>query len=149
MVVFQICCPDCDSIAVRRSRREKKQSGATSALEKIRYVCVVEERDGEYISLALCTQIPPFFLSSFSSFTHCVPPPPSSSHSRRSRETGVHEEAELEVPRAVFDYVDEDEYARIVQERQEEGFVLDDGGWSQGHHATDIISSSTYQVVYQ
>ena len=76
-------------------------------------------------------------------------PPPSSSHSRRSHETGVHEEAELEVPRAVFDYVDEDEYARIVQERQEEGFVLDDGGWSQGHNATDIISSSTYQVVYQ
>ena len=82
-------------------------------------------------------KFPPFLLSSFS----------SSTHSRRSRETGVHEEAELEAPRAVFDYVDEDEYARIVQERQEEGFVLDDGGWSPCHHATDTISSSTYQVV--
>ena len=58
---------------------------------------------------------------------------PLSSLSRRSRETGVHEEAELETPKAVFDYVDEDEYARIVQERQEEGFILDDGGWSQRH----------------
>ena len=57
----------------------------------------------------------------------------------------MHEEAELETPRAVFDYVDEDEYARIVQERQEEGFVLDDGGWSRGHHTVDTISSSTYQ----
>ena len=59
----------------------------------------------------------------------------------------MHEEAELETPRAVFDYVDEDEYARIVQERQEEGFVLDDGEWSQGHHTADTISSSTYQFV--
>ena len=43
--------------------------------------------------------------------------------SRRNRETGDHEETELEAPQAVFDYVDEDEYARIVQERQEEGFI--------------------------
>jgi len=76
-----IRCSDSDSIAVRRSRREKKQTVAASALEKI----------------------------------------------RRNRETGVHEETELEAPQAVFDYVDEDEYARIVQERQEEGFILDDG----------------------
>ena len=52
----------------------------------------------------------------------CVLPP-----SRHNHETGVHEETELEAPQAVFDYVDEDEYARIVQERQEEGFILDDG----------------------
>ena len=72
---IQICCPDCDSIAVRRSRREKKQSGATSALEKIRYVCAVEERDGECVSLALCTQIPSF-PSLFFLILHPLPPPP-------------------------------------------------------------------------
>ena len=80
----------------------------------------------------------PFLLSFSSSLLSpfSLPSPsllPLSSLSRRSRETGVHEEAELETPKAVFDYVDEDEYARIVQERQEEGFILDDGGWSQRH----------------
>ena len=80
----------------------------------------------------------PFLLSFSSSLLSpfSLPSPsllPLSSLSRRSHETGVHEEAELETPKAVFDYVDEDEYARIVQERQEEGFILDDGGWSQRH----------------
>ena len=37
------------------------------------------------------------------------------------------EEAGLEEAQDLFQYVDEDEYARIVQQRQEEGFVLDDG----------------------
>ncbi len=46
---------------------------------------------------------------------------------RRSRESGVHEEVELEQEEYIFDYVDEREYAKIVQQRQEEGFVLDDG----------------------
>ncbi len=39
------------------------------------------------------------------------------------------EESELEVTEDVFEYVDEKEYAKIVQQRQEEGFVLDDGEW--------------------
>lgn len=46
---------------------------------------------------------------------------------RRNRETGLNEETELEEHEALFDYVEEDEYARIVQQRQEEGFILDDG----------------------
>ena len=52
---------------------------------------------------------------------------------RRSRETGLHEETELEEHEALFDYIGEEEYARIVQQRQEEGFILDDGeerAWS-------------------
>ena len=53
--------------------------------------------------------------------------------SRRSRETGVREESELDSPANVFDYVDESEYARIVQQRQEEGFILDDGEFDWAH----------------
>ncbi len=45
---------------------------------------------------------------------------------------GVIEETELEVAEDVFDYVNEKEYAKIVQQRQEEGFVLDDGEWGVG-----------------
>lgn len=56
-------------------------------------------------------------------FTYTPPP----HHLRRSRETGLHEETELEEHEGLFDYVEEDEYARIVQQRQEEGFILDDG----------------------
>ena len=40
------------------------------------------------------------------------------------------EDSELEVTEDVFEYVDEAQYAKIVQERQEEGFVLDDGQYS-------------------
>ena len=39
----------------------------------------------------------------------------------------MREETELEEEKGLFEYVDEEEYAKIVQERQEEGFVLDDG----------------------
>lgn len=46
---------------------------------------------------------------------------------RRGRETGVREETEVEEPEKLFDYVTEDEYSRIVQQRQEEGFIMDDG----------------------
>ena len=46
---------------------------------------------------------------------------------RRGREMGVVEDSELEVTEDVFEYVNESEYAKIVQQRQEEGFVLDDG----------------------
>ena len=53
-------------------------------------------------------------------------PPPPTLH-RRSRETGLHEEVELEEHEALFDYVEEEEYARLIQQRQEEGFILDDG----------------------
>ena len=60
----------------------------------------------------------------------CVCGPHTSSDlssSRRNRETGLNEETELEKHEGIFDYVEEDEYARIVQQRQEEGFILDDG----------------------
>ncbi len=52
---------------------------------------------------------------------------------RRGREMGVVEDSELEVAEDVFEYVNESEYAKIVQQRQEEGFVLDDGEgvWSE------------------
>lgn len=49
---------------------------------------------------------------------------------RRSRETGVYEDGEVEQEESLFEYVDEREYARIVQRRQEEGFVLDDGKYT-------------------
>lgn len=44
----------------------------------------------------------------------------------------MHEDVELEEEKGLFDYVDDREYAKIVQQRQEEGFVLDDGknGWN-------------------
>lgn len=47
---------------------------------------------------------------------------------RRGRETGVIQEDELEKEEDLFEYVDDREYAKIVQKRQEEGFVLDDVG---------------------
>lgn len=47
--------------------------------------------------------------------------------SRRSRETGLYEDDGVEKEASLFEYVDDREYARIVQQRQEEGFVLDDG----------------------
>ena len=49
------------------------------------------------------------------------------------------QEDELEKAEDLFEYVDDREYAKIVQKRQEEGFVLDDvgkreggGGWEGG-----------------
>ena len=39
------------------------------------------------------------------------------------------EEAELEAPEQLFEYVTEDEYSRLVRERQADGFILDDGGF--------------------
>ena len=39
----------------------------------------------------------------------------------------MREETEVEEPEKLFDYVTEDEYSRIVQQRLEEGFVLNDG----------------------
>ena len=60
---------------------------------------------------------------------------------RRGRESGVREESELEAPEQLFDYVSEDEYSRLVQRRQEEGFILDDGQsplTSQTYLTTDI-----------
>lgn len=37
------------------------------------------------------------------------------------------DEPELETSESLFDYVDEKEYARIVHQRQNEGFIMDDG----------------------
>ena len=58
---------------------------------------------------------------------HSLPPPPPCPPCRRGRQTGVREETEVEEPEKLFDYVTEDEYSRIVQQRQEEGFIMDDG----------------------
>ena len=67
---------------------------------------------------------------------HSLPPPPPCPPCRRGRQTGVREETEVEEPEKLFDYVTEDEYSRIVQQRQEEGFIMDDGerggGWPWG-----------------
>ena len=41
----------------------------------------------------------------------------------------MREESELEAPGQLFDYVTEEEYGRLVRERQAEGFILDDGEW--------------------
>ena len=46
---------------------------------------------------------------------------------RRGRETGQVEESEVEAPEQLFDYVTEEEYSRLVRERQASGFILDDG----------------------
>ena len=52
----------------------------------------------------------------------------------------MHEDTELEEVKGVFNYVNEREYAKIVQERQEEGFIINDGeewrrGWSEVEEA--------------
>lgn len=41
----------------------------------------------------------------------------------------MREESELEAPAQLFDYVTEDEYSRLVQQRQADGFIMDDGQW--------------------
>ena len=46
---------------------------------------------------------------------------------RRGRESGVRDESEVEAPDQLFDYVTEEEYSKLVQKRQAEGFILDDG----------------------
>ena len=40
------------------------------------------------------------------------------------------EETEIDAPEQLFEYVTEDEYSRLVRERQADGFILDDGGYS-------------------
>lgn len=59
---------------------------------------------------------------------------PTSCLPRRSRETGLFEDEDLEKEEELFEYVDDREYAKIVQRRQEEGFILDDG---EGKVCTD------------
>ena len=54
------------------------------------------------------------------------------------------EEAGLEEAQDLFQYVDEDEYARIVQQRQEEGFVLDDGEL----FSTEILMGDSLVINY-
>ena len=95
-----------ESIASRRTRREKKKRASTTALEKIKY--------------STCTCIV--------SAPYCNPLSPC----RRGRETGVYADDEVEQEESLFEYVDDREYARIVQRRQEEGFVLDDGELMKG-----------------
>lgn len=46
---------------------------------------------------------------------------------RRSRETGVREETALATAESLFEYVNDDEYARLVQQRQEDDWICDDG----------------------
>ena len=40
------------------------------------------------------------------------------------------EETEIEAPEQLFEYVTEDEYSRLVRERQADGFILDDGRYT-------------------
>ena len=40
------------------------------------------------------------------------------------------EETEIEAPEQLFEYLTEDEYSRLVRERQADGFILDDGGYT-------------------
>ena len=54
------------------------------------------------------------------------------------------EEVGLEEAQDLFQYVDEDEYARIVQQRQEEGFVLDDGEL----FSTEILMEDSLVINY-
>ena len=65
---------------------------------------------------------------------------------RRSRETGLHAETELEEHEALFDYVEEEEYARIVQQRQEEGFILDDG---EKRARSTLLKSTIARLMYR
>ncbi len=44
----------------------------------------------------------------------------------------MYEEDQVGQEESLFEYVDDREYARIVQRRQEEGFVLDDGEGERG-----------------
>ena len=46
---------------------------------------------------------------------------------RKSRETGVRVEAELEQTEGVFDVVTDEEYARLVQDRQRDSWICNDG----------------------
>jgi hypothetical protein len=46
---------------------------------------------------------------------------------RISRETGVLQEEELESFEDIFDYVSEEDYSKLVQQRQRDDWILDDG----------------------
>lgn len=88
-----------EPLALRRSRREKKKSRASDRLEQIR----------SEVDLTLLHH-------STMAALHC----------RKARETGVVEE-ELEATEELFSYVTEEEYGQIVQERQRDAWILDDG----------------------
>ncbi|CAI8021304.1 DNA polymerase alpha catalytic subunit [Geodia barretti] len=64
--------------------------------------------------------------------------PHRSVYCRRGRETGQVEETEIEAPEQLFKYVTEDEYSRLVRERQADGFILDDDG-SYSEHGREIF----------
>lgn len=76
-----------DEVTTRRSRREKRKSKATSALEKIKL----------------------------------------------SRQTGIRLEEDLETTDGIFDYVTEDDYFKLVQERQQDQWIMDDDGTYREH----------------
>lgn len=46
---------------------------------------------------------------------------------RLSRQTGVRQEDELETSDGLFDYVTEDEYSKIIKDRQADQWIMDDG----------------------
>ena len=46
---------------------------------------------------------------------------------RLSRQTGVRLEEDLETTDGIFDYVTEDDYFKLVQERQQDQWIMDDG----------------------
>lgn len=107
-----------EPLALRRSRREKKKSRASDRLEQIR---------------SQLNQAGP-------SYSH--PPHVTALPCRRARETGVVEEEEnLETAEGLFNYVTEEEYGEIVQQRQREGWILNDGTWEWAWLRTAVLLS--------
>ena len=67
---------------------------------------------------------------------------------RRSRETGVREETALATAESLFEYVNDDEYARLVQQRQEDDWICDDGTRLLGKfnlHMRSLPSDGSYR----
>ena len=56
----------------------------------------------------------------------------------------MREESELAGPDNLFDYVTEDEYSRLVQERQTDKFILDDGQMGAPHLTLHMFSILPY-----
>lgn len=65
---------------------------------------------------------------------------------KKSRETGEKVEYEFEEEERVYDLVDEDKYAQIVQERQEEDFIVDDDGTGYTDDGREIFDDDPNEV---
>lgn len=58
----------------------------------------------------------------------------------------MREEGELQAPEQLFDYVSEIEYSRIVQKRQADDFILDDGEFPLSLALTGLPSPHPHQM---